>query len=647
MTALLFMGTALVGAFSPTPAGTSQEARFALTTIAFLLGVAAWFAPWDRWPRAATLVLVPPSLGMLASAILMGNYTATTTGVYYLLLFVWIGVAHRRGIALAVAPLAAAAYLIPMSVTGRWSVGFDSVWQIIGLGVVVGEGLSWMSTRLRRAEALEGARVWEMQMLLQAAERLARESDPGHVSQLIAGLGQQILRADATAVFLVEDRGTLVGVAGSQWPSAIHDLIIQIDDDVEIAASLRSGELSAFAADELPASLGPAGAFHTEVLLPLRGSSAIEGLFAAGYAHGEPRLDPFADHVARTFATQSALALERLHAVRSLLEDSLRDELTGLGNRHAANRAISVLRPTDAVVMIDIDHLKDLNDSEGHAAGDELLRAFARSATASLRDGDVAARLGGDEFLLILHGAGDRATATVERLAARWRQISPGTTFSAGIAARGDRDEDVVAEPTRPCTRRSAKAATGSRPTSKRSSCTPGRPDPRPVEVRLPRRPDRDDVVSEPLLRARHQPPHRRPIRAGCQLADDRDPEADVLGPQEARADVHGRELPRAVAGDGAPVTDRQPVWWLPAGHLHRLGERGDPEDPRLHGETDADALASLRDDVHAIGVEHPVGLPLPVGQHGPALVEGRGQDDLAFDVHLPSVWTPRANEPR
>ena len=203
--------------------------------------------------------------------------------------------------------------------------------------------------------------------------------------------------------------------------------------------------MSVLTVGELPASVGPTGAFHTEVLLPLRGSSGIEGLFAAGYAHGEPRLDAFAGHVARTFATQSALALERLQAVRSLLEDSLRDELTGLGNRRAANRAMSGLRPADAVVMIDLDYFKDLNDTKGHAAGDELLREFAGSVTASLRDGDVAVRLGGDEFLLILRGAGDHATAAVERLAGRWRDTASGITFSAGIAVRGERDEDLVA----------------------------------------------------------------------------------------------------------------------------------------------------------------------------------------------------------
>jgi diguanylate cyclase (GGDEF)-like protein len=415
-----------------------------VAAIAFVMGAAAWFAPWDRWPRAATLILAPPVLGLMASSILLGSYDRSTQALYYLAFFVWIGVSQRRGIALALAPLVAAAYLIPMVATGRGADAFTAVWEIIGLGVLLGEGLAWMATRLRRAEALDTSRVWEMQMLLQAAERLARESDPAHAPDLIAVLGQQILRADATALFLLEDRDTLVGVAGSQWPSPVDDLIIRIDDDERIAQSLRSGELSVFVVGGLLASIGPPGAFHTEVLLPLRGSSAIEGLVAAGYAHGEPRLDAFSEHEARTFATQSALALERLQAVRSLQEDSLRDELTGLGNRRAANRMISALKPSDAVVMIDLDNFKDLNDTKGHAAGDELLREFAGSVTASLRDGDVALRLGGDEFLLILRAAGDHATAAVERLAGRWRDTASGITFSAGIAVCGEREEDLV-----------------------------------------------------------------------------------------------------------------------------------------------------------------------------------------------------------
>jgi diguanylate cyclase len=153
------------------------------------------------------------------------------------------------------------------------------------------------------------------------------------------------------------------------------------------------------------------------------------------------------DHVARTFGTLAALTLERVQAVRSLLEESLRDELTGLGNRRAANRALDRLRPGDAVAIADLDHLKELNDTEGHAAGDELLRAFAEQLASSLREGDVASRLGGDEFLLVLRGVGDNAEAIVGRLAERWRSTSPMASFSAGVTvSSGEGDGDAALE---------------------------------------------------------------------------------------------------------------------------------------------------------------------------------------------------------
>ncbi len=435
MTALLFMGAALVGAFSPNPTETSRDGRLALTAIAFVLGAAAWFAPWDRWPRAALLILIPPALGLLAAAILVGSYNASTTGLYYLMLFVWIGVSHRRGVALAIAPLAAAAYLIPMSATGRGDVGLASVWQIIGLGVLVGEGLAWMSTRLRHAEALDSSRVWEMQMLLQAAERLAREHDPRHTPELVASLGQQLLRSAGSAVFLVEERGKLLTAATSRWSVPIDGLTIDVTGSRSIEDALRSDGGKILPAQELPTDIVGEGTYRSVLLLPLRGSAGIQGLFVGGYPSSGFRLESFEEHASRTFATQAALALARVQVEESLLEDSLQDELTGLGNRRYANRVLVHLQPGDAVAMIDLDHFKELNDTLGHAAGDDLLRAFAGELTRSLREGDAAARLGGDEFLLVLRRAGEHAEATLDRLADRWRATGSAVTFSAGVTA--------------------------------------------------------------------------------------------------------------------------------------------------------------------------------------------------------------------
>jgi diguanylate cyclase (GGDEF)-like protein len=93
---------------------------------------------------------------------------------------------------------------------------------------------------------------------------------------------------------------------------------------------------------------------------------------------------------------------------------ALHDPLTGLPNRELfrqqAEEALSRGRGKDAgaLVLIDLDHFKEVNDTLGHPAGDELLRVVGRRLTDSLRTDDTVARLGGDEFGLILPRGGNR-----------------------------------------------------------------------------------------------------------------------------------------------------------------------------------------------------------------------------------------------
>jgi diguanylate cyclase (GGDEF)-like protein len=70
------------------------------------------------------------------------------------------------------------------------------------------------------------------------------------------------------------------------------------------------------------------------------------------------------------------------------MSDTLVDELTGLGNRRSANLALSRLQPGDVVVMLDLDRLKELNDTLGHAAGDECSAGSARQLPGGVCRGD-------------------------------------------------------------------------------------------------------------------------------------------------------------------------------------------------------------------------------------------------------------------
>jgi diguanylate cyclase (GGDEF)-like protein len=146
-----------------------------------------------------------------------------------------------------------------------------------------------------------------------------------------------------------------------------------------------------------------------------------------------------------TSLRQDNRALRQAHA--KALAAAQTDALTGLSNRrHGMQTLQNALAHGESwplcVVVLDIDDFKSINDSLGHAAGDQILCDLARQLQASIRREDGSARIGGDEFLLILPAAGSgQAGAIVERLLGRVRLARPlaeqaeqGYTVSAGLA---------------------------------------------------------------------------------------------------------------------------------------------------------------------------------------------------------------------
>ncbi|CAN5133009.1 hypothetical protein BH20ACT16_BH20ACT16_11270 [soil metagenome] len=110
-------------------------------------------------------------------------------------------------------------------------------------------------------------------------------------------------------------------------------------------------------------------------------------------------------------------AITRLRAERDTRHLALHDPLTGLPNRTLFLDRLTVAlrqsgrRGTVAVLFLDLDHFKFINDSRGHGAGDQLLQKLAERLTTVMRPGDTLARFGGDEFCIVCDGLGGAADA--------------------------------------------------------------------------------------------------------------------------------------------------------------------------------------------------------------------------------------------
>ncbi|WP_348946214.1 GGDEF domain-containing protein [Chitinibacter sp. FCG-7] len=143
---------------------------------------------------------------------------------------------------------------------------------------------------------------------------------------------------------------------------------------------------------------------------------------------------------------QSSADSELLQTLRNA---SLQDPLTGIGNRRQLDQEMPVLfqrcreeQRALSVLMLDLDHFKVVNDTFGHAVGDEVIRVAATILLQTCRGGDLLARFGGEEFILLLPGAAASVAVEVaERIRARlqsysWSDIHPQlqATCSIGVA---------------------------------------------------------------------------------------------------------------------------------------------------------------------------------------------------------------------
>ena len=175
-------------------------------------------------------------------------------------------------------------------------------------------------------------------------------------------------------------------------------------------------------------------------------------------------LSPTTQWLAIAVAQNVALSLANLRLRETLHQQSVRDPLTGLYNRRYLEETMvreearaKRTRSTLGVILLDVDHFKQFNDTYGHGAGDRVLQAVGRLLKARVRVEDVVCRYGGEEFIVVMPGA---SLETMQNRAESLRReaaflaleglnpVQTPITLSAGIAVfpdHGDGWESVIA----------------------------------------------------------------------------------------------------------------------------------------------------------------------------------------------------------
>ncbi len=166
-------------------------------------------------------------------------------------------------------------------------------------------------------------------------------------------------------------------------------------------------------------------------LWPVFSQDSMAAVLAVGY-RGVPQVAAEIAGFGTECASRIGVALSNSARGEQLYRQAHFDALTGLPNRLLFRDRLSQElasaadgRQRGALLYVDLDHFKKINDTVGHSAGDQLLQIVAQRLRACIKEGDTVARLGGDEFTIILRSVGTAEGA--QRVAARRHRGAAGS----------------------------------------------------------------------------------------------------------------------------------------------------------------------------------------------------------------------------
>jgi diguanylate cyclase (GGDEF)-like protein/PAS domain S-box-containing protein len=316
--------------------------------------------------------------------------------------------------------------LLPILLNSVLVLGDDDQPRLVRSAVFDATERSQYESDLLAQRRLAESAAARVQVLQNASVRFAETMTEPDLAETLSQLVGDALEATVSCVATLDAEGELDVIAGT---NPIEGLYTRADPRPG-PDSLRDGLPMIFAGtDELEDGYPQIAAAMREAGLeglasfPLLRDSAPFGVVAAFFEQRRD-LDPTAIELVLAICRQAAQSFARIRLQEELARLALYDQLTGLANRsllreHIESALAASARTTQPVAMmfLDLDGFKPVNDRLGHTTGDEVLREVASRLRAVVRESDVIGRFGGDEFIVLCPETDDaQAILIAERL---------------------------------------------------------------------------------------------------------------------------------------------------------------------------------------------------------------------------------------
>jgi diguanylate cyclase (GGDEF)-like protein len=298
----------------------------------------------------------------------------------------------------------------------------------------------------------------EFKAVYEVSRLLAELTEPAPLCRLLLRTARELVPLEAAAVVIIDEvetryvveevhgwarefQGREVGLSERTWAA----WVVRSAQDAVLVGDLAGHQ------DRMPILVLDEGPSRAASLLavPLRTRNRNLGTLVLMGRRGA--FDASAARVLGVIANQAAATLAVIRLKERHKRLAARDGLTQLYNRRAFDERLAKARASEerrqggrfAVLLLDIDHFKKLNDTFGHPAGDAALKHTAHVLEDHLREGDEAARYGGEEFAVILSGAdragalplAERVRAAIQKSHLVFEGARLAVTVSVGVAA--------------------------------------------------------------------------------------------------------------------------------------------------------------------------------------------------------------------